>query len=67
MKALIILSHSRSSFFLTTYLYGENELLWALCTLLEYFCENKLLQFQEISFVMRHFYTIIIVQYNETW
>ncbi len=28
MKALIILSHLRSPFFLATYLYGENELLW---------------------------------------
>ncbi len=30
MKALIILSHSRSVIFLLTYLYGENELLWSL-------------------------------------
>ncbi len=29
MKALIILSHSRSPFFLLTYLYGGNELLWS--------------------------------------
>ncbi len=28
MKALVILSHSSSPFFLLTYLYGENELLW---------------------------------------
>ncbi len=38
----------------------------ALCDLLEYFLKKKLLQFQENSFVMKHFYKIILVQYNET-
>ncbi len=37
-----------------------------LCTLLEYFGKKNLPQFQENSFVMRHFYKIILVQYNES-
>ncbi len=65
MKALVILSHSWSQFFLLNYWYGENEPLWEL--FLEYFHERKLPQFQENSFVMGHFYNIILVQYNETW
>ncbi len=32
----------------------------SLCALLEYFRENRLSQFQENSFVMRHFYKIIL-------
>ncbi len=48
-----------------TYLYGEKERFEALCTLLEYFREKKLPQFQKNSFVMRHFYKVILVQYNE--
>ncbi len=36
-----------------------------MCALLEYFREKKLPQFQDNSFVMRHFYKIICKQYNE--
>ncbi len=32
-----------------------------LCTLLEQFCEKKLPQFQENSFVIRHFYKLSLV------
>ncbi len=33
-----------------------------MCTRLEYFRKKKLSQFQENSFVMRHFYKIILAQ-----
>ncbi len=39
----------------------------ALCALLDYFCEKNLPQFHDNSFVMRLFYKVITVQYNETW
>ncbi len=42
------------------YLYGQNELL-------EYFGKKKLPQFQENTFVIRHYYKIIVVEYNELW
>ncbi len=35
-------------------------------TVLEYFRERNLRQFQENSYLMRHFYIIIFVQFNET-
>ncbi len=37
------------------------------CSLLEYFCKKKIHQFQENSFVMRHVYTFILVQYERWW
>ncbi len=43
MKALIILCHSWSPFFLLTYLYGENELLWGPVFPFGEFCEKKTL------------------------
>ncbi len=64
MKAFIILSHSCLPFLLFTYLDGENLLLWDLVCPVEVFSLSQLLK---NSFVMRHFYKIILVQYNETW
>ncbi len=54
IKVLIILSHSWSPFFLLTYLYEENELLWgSVCPFGVFSQHKKLLHFQENSFVMR--------------
>ncbi len=54
MKTVIILSHSGSPFFLLTYLYGENELLWGTVRPFGLFFVKNLPQFQENSFVKRH-------------
>ncbi len=41
MKALIILSPSKSQFLLLTYLYGDNELLWGPVHLFGVFLQEK--------------------------
>ncbi len=55
MQTLIILSYSWSPFILLNYLCGENELLLGPVNPLEFFREKKLPQFQENTFVMKHF------------
>ncbi len=65
MKALIILYHSWSPFFLLFFIYME-KIFGALCVLLEYFCNKKLPYFQENSFVISDT-LITLVQYNKTW
>ncbi len=67
MKTFINLSHSWSPFFLLTYLYWANKLLWGPVHPFGVFSWENTPQLQENSFVMRHFYNIILVRYNETW
>ncbi len=63
MKALI---HDHHFFYLLIYMEKMN-FCGAMCALMEYFPKKKLPQFLENVFVMKQFYKIILVQYNETW
>ncbi len=62
MKALVIVSHSWSPFFLLVYLYGENKSL-EICTVCPFgeFSPKKTPTISRELIWMRHFYKIILV------